>query len=841
MKLVLIDGNSILNRAYYALPFLNDGNQHNVNAVYGFTSILLKVLSDYKPSHLIVTFDKRGHNFRKDLYAEYKANRAGMPDDLAQQMPVLHDLLDTMNIAVVEKAGVEADDIIGTLSLKLNMPSLVVTGDRDMLQLVSDDLTVLLTKRGVTDVERVTPETLKENYGLTPLKVIEYKALRGDTSDNIPGVKGIGEKTAMDLLSKFNDIDDLYANLDSVKGALRTKLEEGKEMAYVSKKLATIIRNADVDCTLEKCVVPQFGEKVRDKLLSLQFRSLLSRLNFADSPQSEQPEPVDCRCEEVTQPDRLKEIVKDLCQKPSVALCYDGGWYLSGSADAEYKIVESDSFLGGFTQFDAVMLLKPLFECSCDKIVYDGKSLKHRLEPFDVVLNNVVYDVDLMQYLALPRAYKNQKALTESYNLKGTVAPLFTVKDLLYKQLEQTETLRLYREVELPLSDVLYEMEKQGVCVDTELLEKLSVQFSAKINEIAEDIYRLAGKKFNVASPKQLSEVLFVNLGLKHYKKTATGYSTNNEVLEKLRGSHPIIEKIMEYRQWSKLAGTYIDGLRPLVKKGKVHTTYNQSLTTTGRLSSSDPNLQNIPIRNDLGKEIRKLFVSQYGVFVGADYSQIELRLLAAFSHDANLLESFNKGEDIHAKVASEIMGVPLEMVNSSMRRMAKAVNFGIIYGISDYGLSENTGISFSQAHDYIQRYFNRFPAIKSYLDNSVESARKNGYVTTITGRRRYIPELNATDKNVRAFGERASMNMPLQGSAADIMKIAMLKVDEEIRRLGLRSRMVMQIHDELIVDCFEEEADQVEEILKRQMENAFNLDCKLTVETERGRNLYEV
>lgn len=297
----------------------------------------------------------------------------------------------------------------------------------------------------------------------------------------------------------------------------------------------------------------------------------------------------------------------------------------------------------------------------------------------------------------------------------------------------------------------------------------------------------------------------------------------------------------MEYRQWSKLAGTYIDGLRPLVKKGKVHTTYNQSLTTTGRLSSSDPNLQNIPIRNDLGKEIRKLFVSQYGVFVGADYSQIELRLLAAFSHDANLLESFNKGEDIHAKVASEIMGVPLEMVNSSMRRMAKAVNFGIIYGISDYGLSENTGISFSQAHDYIQRYFNRFPAIKSYLDNSVESARKNGYVTTITGRRRYIPELNATDKNVRAFGERASMNMPLQGSAADIMKIAMLKVDEEIRRLGLRSRMVMQIHDELIVDCFEEESDQVEEILKRQMENAVNLDCKLTVETERGRNLYEV
>ena len=839
MKLVLIDGNSILNRAYYALPYLNDGEQHNVNAVYGFTSILLKTIADYKPTHIIVTFDKRGHNFRKDIYSEYKANRTGMPDDLAAQLPILHDLLDVMNIAVVEKAGVEADDIIGTLSKKLNIPTLVVTGDRDMLQLVSDNLTVLLTKRGVTDVESVDVETLKTSYGLTPQQIVEYKALRGDTSDNIPGVKGIGEKTATTLLQQFGDIDTLYSNIDSLKGAVKTKLEEGKEMAYISRQLATIVRDADVDCSLQDCALPEFGEKVRDKFLSLQFRSLVARLNLSEEQQV--VERKQCQCVEVDSVEQLQQLAAELLKLQYVAVRYKESWYLAKEQDTEYKVIVSDSFLSGISQYDAVMTLKPLFESNVGKIVYDGKSLRHMLDELDVQLNNISFDIDLMQYLALPRAYKTVDALAESYGFSGNVAPLLALKDTLLNKLKETGTLDLYNRIELPLSDILFEMERQGVAVDTQLLDQLSVEFSEKINGLVEEIQQLAGKKFNVASPKQLSEVLFVDLGLKHFKKTATGYSTNNEVLEKLRGSHPIVEKIIDYRQWSKLQGTYIDGLKPLVKKGKVHTTYNQSLTTTGRLSSSDPNLQNIPIRNDLGKEIRKLFVSQNGVFVGADYSQIELRLLAAFSGDENLLDAFNNGYDIHARVAAELMGIPVEMVNSNMRRMAKAVNFGIIYGISDYGLSESAGISFAQARDYIKKYFERFPSIKSYLDGSVEFAKKNGYVTTISGRRRYIPEINASDKNVRSFGERAAMNMPLQGSAADVMKIAMLKVDEEIRKQGLKSKIVMQIHDELIVDCFDDEADAVERILVEQMENAVQLKCKLTVETERGKNLYEV
>lgn len=839
MKLVLIDGNSILNRAYYALPYLNDGEQHNVNAVYGFTSILLKTIADYKPSHIIVTFDKRGHNFRKDIYSEYKANRTGMPDDLAAQLPILHDLLDVMNIAVVEKAGVEADDIIGTLSKKLDIPTLVVTGDRDMLQLVSDNLTVLLTKRGVTDVESVDVETLKTNYGLTPQQIVEYKALRGDTSDNIPGVKGIGEKTATTLLQQFGDIDTLYGNIDSLKGAVKTKLEEGKEMAYISRQLATIVRDADVSCSLEDCVVPEFGEKVRDKFLSLQFRSLVPRLNLSEEQQV--VEHKQCQCVEVDSVEQLEQLTNDLLKQQQVAVRYKDSWYLAKEQETEYKVIVSDSFLSGISQYDAVMTLKPLFESNVGKVVYDGKSLRHMLDELDVKLNNITFDIDLMQYLALPRAYKTADALQENYGFSGNVAPLLALKDTLLNKLNETGTIDLYNRIELPLSDILFEMERQGVAVDTQLLDQLSVEFNEKINGLVEEIQQLAGKKFNVASPKQLSEVLFTDLGLKHFKKTATGYSTNNEVLEKLRDSHPIVEKIISYRQWSKLQGTYIDGLKPLIKKGKVHTTYNQSLTTTGRLSSSDPNLQNIPIRNDLGKEIRRLFVSQNGVFVGADYSQIELRLLAAFSGDENLLDAFNNGEDIHARVASELMGIPVEMVNSNMRRMAKAVNFGIIYGISDYGLSENTGISFTQARDYIKKYFERFPSIKSYLDGSVEFAKKNGYVTTISGRRRYIPEINASDKNVRAFGERAAMNMPLQGSAADVMKIAMIKVDEEIRKQGLKSKIVMQIHDELIVDCYDEEADVVERILVEQMENAVQLKCKLTVETERGKNLYEV
>ena len=836
-KILLIDGNSILNRAYFALPALNDKQGQNVNAVFGFINIMLKVCQDYAPDKLVVAFDMRGHNFRKDIYPEYKANRKGMPDDLAMQMPVLHDLLAKMSVTVVEKAGVEADDIIGTITMDNGYENYVVSGDRDMLQLVSPSVTVLLTKRGVTEVESVDPETLKSVYNLTPSQVIEYKALRGDTSDNIPGVRGIGEKTAMSLLEKYGDIDTLFDNVDKEKGALREKLVEGKEMAYVSKTLATIVRNADVEFDLEKCGLYSLNQEVKEAFEQLQFRSLISRLQFDGG---EEVKKAEVESEKITELARLCEVVQRL-SADCVAFHYDGrNVFLADCSGKEFTVTASDSFLDELTEEVIFDVLKPLLQSDVPKAVYDQKALRHLLSKIGVEIANVKYDVCLMQYLVEYRAYKDLNSLTQAYGYKELGAGIFALSQILYKQLQSHGVLKLYEEVELPLSDLLYSMETEGVEVDLPLLEKVSEEMHEKLNGLTKEIHDLAGKPFNLNSPVQLSDILFETLKLPHGKKNQRGYSTNNEVLERIADQHPIVNKILEYRKISKLLSTYVDGLKPLVRNGLVHTTFNQTLTSTGRLSSSDPNLQNIPIRNEMGKEIRKLFRSKHGVFVGADYSQIELRLLAAFSKDENLLSSFKNGEDIHSKVASELVGIPLEMVNKDMRRMAKAVNFGIIYGISDFGLSQNTNISVKKAHDYIQLYFERFPKIKAYLDGCVEQAKQHGYVTTITGRRRQIPEIKSANFNLRSFGERAAMNMPLQGSAADIMKIAMLKVDEALRKANLRSKLVLQIHDEIIVDCFAEEAEQVKEIVKEQMENAVALACPLTVETEEGITLYE-
>ncbi len=798
-KLLLIDGNSILNRAYFALPPLNDNEGRNVNAVFGFMNIFFKVCQDYAPDKLIVAFDKRGHNFRKDIYAEYKANRKGMPDDLADQMPILHELLAQMQVTVVEKEGVEADDIIGTVTARFDGESYIVSGDRDMMQLVSPLVTVLLTKKGVTEVEKVTPQTIQSIYSLTPEQVVEYKALRGDTSDNIPGVRGVGEKTAISLLEKYGDIDNLYANVEQEKGALHDKLVEGKEMAYISKRLATIVRDADVQCDLENCKLYSLNAEVRKTMEKLQFRSLVARLDFGQTVQTQKKE---TKQVEISTCAELEKVVEEMAASKCVAFHFDGvNVYLANSDETEYVARISDSFLDELTEQRVFEIVKPLLESDVCKAVYDQKNLRHVLEKIDISLQGVKYDVCLMQYLVEYRAYKDLKSLAEAYGYESPAAGIFALADILNKQLSEHNVEKLYYDVELPLSDLLYRMEVEGVAVDVELLDKMSVEMHAQLDGLVKEIYTLAGKEFNVNSPMQLSKILFEELKLPHGKKTQTGYSTGNEVLEYLADKHPIVNKILEYRKISKLLGTYVDGLKPLIRHGLVHTTFNQSLTSTGRLSSSNPNLQNIPIRNELGKEIRRLFRSKHGVFVGADYSQIELRLLAAFSMDENLLESFKNGEDIHAKVASEIMGIPIEMVNKDMRRMAKAVNFGIIYGISDFGLSQNVGISVRKAHEYIQRYFERFPKIKAYLDGCVAEAKKDGYVTTITGRRRQIPEIKSSNYNLRAFGERAAMNMPLQGSAADIMKIAMLKVDDALKKAGLKSKLVLQIHDEIIVD----------------------------------------
>lgn len=838
-KLLLIDGNSILNRAYFAIRPLNDQHGRNVNAVYGFINILLKALSDYAPDKLVVAFDMRGHNFRKDIYPEYKANRHGMPDDLAAQMPILHDLLHAMHISVVEKPGVEADDIIGTISKVFDGESYIVSGDRDMLQLVSDKVTVLLTKKGVTDVEVVNPETLKSIYNLTPYQVIEYKALRGDTSDNIPGVRGVGEKTAMTLLEKYGNIDVLYDNVDSEKGALRDKLIEGKEMAYISRQLATIVTTADVEFDIEYSGLPVCDGYVKQMLEQLQFRSIVSRLNFNDN--ATQHDDVQVETVQIATLSQLKEVMSMMSSSSYFAFhIVNGAIYLANSISMQYKIVPSDSFLDELTAENVWEGLRPLLTSDTPKAVYDVKALKHTLSDIGAEINAVKYDVCLMQYLVEYRAYKDIDSLCSAYGYSDVGSGIYALATQLNNQLIEHGVEKLYYDIELPLSDLLYRMEIEGVKVDEPLLDKMSVDMRSQLDAITAEIYALADEQFNVNSPIQLSRVLFEKLGLPHGKKTQKGYSTNNEVLENLVDKHPIIEKILAHRKLAKLLGTYVDGLKPLVKRGLVHTTFNQTLTSTGRLSSSDPNLQNIPIKSDMGKEIRKLFCSKYGVFVGADYSQIELRLLAAFSLDSNLLESFKNDEDIHTRVASELMGIPPQMVNSDMRRMAKAVNFGIIYGISDFGLSQNVNLSVKKAREYIELYFERFPKIKSYLDGCVEQAKKDGYVTTLTGRRRQIPEIKSSNYNLRAFGERAAMNMPLQGSAADIMKVAMLKVDEAIKKAGLKSKIVLQIHDELIVDCYLDEAEEVKRIIQHEMEHAVDLACPLTVETEEGATLYE-
>lgn len=838
-KLLLIDGNSLINRAYFALPPLNDDNGTNVNGVYGFVNLLLSALGQYNPTHLVVAFDAGGHNVRKDVYPLYKANRKGMPEDLAIQMPILQDLLATMGVHCVKRTGIEADDIIGTISTSLDVDSIIITGDKDMLQLVNNKTSVALTKRGITDVDLVESGNIVDKYHMSASQVVEYKALRGDTSDNIPGVRGIGDKTALMLLDGYNDLDGVYSNIDSIKGAVQTKLIADKEMAYISKQLATIVCNLDIDIALEQCNLPVMSSAVKSRMQQLRFRSILSRLEFEGEPQAPRQQ---CTVNSIDSVEKLQQLISDIGQSCQVAInVASDSISVAIDSTTEYVVACSDSFLDPLTHSSVLaMMSSVLCDNNIAKIVWDNKTMRHMLDGYNLTLAGTKYDLALMQYLTENRSAKSLSELLDSLNMDNNACSMILASQLLCDKLQQIDNMSLYLDVELPLSYVLYDMEKYGISVDRTELDNISRAMTEQLNDISVKIYELAGEQFNISSPKQLSVILFEKLQLKHGKKTATGYSTNSDVLDKLRNEHPIINLVIEYRHIAKLFGTYVEGLKPLIVEGRIHTTYNGFLTTTGRLSSSEPNLQNIPIRTEQGKAIRKVFVSSNGTFVGADYSQIELRLLAAFSQDDNLLSAFREGQDIHAKVAGELMGIPIEMVNSQMRRMAKAVNFGIIYGISDFGLSENTGLTVKKAHDYIQLYFERFPSIKQYLDSCVSSAKKNGYVTTLLGRRRYIPEIQSSNFNLRSFGERAAMNMPLQGSAADIMKVAMIDVANSIAKANLKSKLILQIHDEIIVDCYLDEVDQVKQIVSSCMTNAVNLVCPLTVDIEEGASLYE-
>lgn len=851
-KLILIDGNSLLNRAYYATPVFTTKDGFPTNAVFGFIKLLLKIASDKKPEYLSVAFDLRAPTFRHQMYEEYKAGRKPMPDDLAKQIPVLKETLALMNIKICELAGYEADDIIGTLAKRFSLQTYIYTGDRDSYQLVDDTTSVCFTKRGVTDLLELSADNFKEETGLTPAQIIDLKSLMGDSSDNIPGVPGIGEKTARALLEKYGDLNGVYKHIDEIGGATHRKLAEGKESAYFSYKLATIDTNAPIDVQLSECVFKhKYSSAVRKKFAELEFKSLVNASVFEEE---EEPRIEENFFVEEISPASVEEgidavrafqggyVSADLTEK-EFRFCL-----IDGKAAKEYVLpIKEDLLSVGFYSNELTPLYDAVFGGIARVLVYNRKELRHRLKRDFTPFSAPVEDVALIKYIA--EGSGNAESL--EYALDSNDFPsdkkAFGVYRLYekYSQALNEEERKLYREIELPLTDVLFDMEKEGVCVDEKMIDELSLRYKAELKELTEKIYEQAGEPFNVNSPSQLGKILFEKLRLGGEKpqksKTAKGYSTSAEVLEKMSDEHPIVPLILRYRQAQKLNSTYLEGFKPLVKDGKVHTTYNQTNTATGRLSSANPNLQNIPVRNDEGKELRKIFKASDGnVLVDADYSQIELRLLAHFSDCKKLKEAYNSSKDIHTHTAAEVFGVPELAVTQEMRREAKAVNFGIIYGISPFGLAKDLSISAKKAKEYIDKYFETYDEVKNYMAKNVENAKKDGYVKTVCGRRRVINELKSSNFNLRSFGERAAMNMPLQGSSADIVKIAMINVYNRLKEERLKAKLVLQVHDELVIDCPIEEKEKVSAILKTEMENAVSLRVPLVADVGVGKNWFD-
>lgn len=845
-KLVLIDGNSLLNRAFYATPVFSTKSGQPTNAIFGFTKLLLKILSDVKPEYLIVAFDLKAPTFRHNMFDGYKATRKPMPDELATQVEPLKGLLAEMKIAMCSKEGYEADDIIGTLSNKFDVHSYIYTGDRDSYQLVDEKTDVYFTKRGVSDLLKLSIDNFRAETGLEPRQIIDLKALMGDKSDNIPGVAGIGEKTALGLIEKYGSLDGVYAHIDEIKGSLKVKLESGKESAYLSYTLATIDRNCDVSVKLDECRAPEkFSAGVRRMFTDFEFRSLLKDDLFEEGVQA--PIEAEFAYPEIVKVDSFEKFSASASGSNNFSVTLNGEEAHVYFGDAEYTLICSTDLFGeNLSHDDFTACLSHIFANKDNKVtIFDFKSAMHELKKLGIECRCDFDDLSLTVYLCGEAGGETLGELCETHSLNQNFGA-FAVCKLFgeyQKKLEESDCVRLYREIEKPLVTVLYEMEREGVKVSRDELAALGALYSKKIAELKEGIYSDCGCEFNINSPSQLGEVLFEKLGLKSGKKGKNGkYSTNADILEKLAEENPIAGKVLKFRFFQKLLSTYIDGLRPYIDKNDVvHTTYNQTITTTGRLSSTNPNLQNIPIREEEGRELRKVFIPREGnVFIDADYSQIELRLLAHFSGCKELVQAYNDGKDIHSITASQVFGVPLEEVTPKMRREAKAVNFGIIYGISEFGLSRNLGIPFGTAKSYIAKYFATYSTVKEYMDSNVEFAREHGYVSTLTGRRRFIPEIKSSNINLRQFGERAAMNMPLQGSSADIIKIAMINVHRRLKDEGLKAKLILQVHDELVLDCPEEEAERAAAILKYEMENAVKLTVPLTVEVHSGKNWYD-
>ncbi|AGB18705.1 DNA polymerase I [Thermoanaerobacterium thermosaccharolyticum] len=863
-KFLIIDGNSLMYRAYFALPDLMNSEGLHTNAIYGFSMMLLKLLDEEKPDYIAVAFDKKAPTFRHKEYSAYKGTRQSMPEELIEQVDILKDVINAFNIKTIEIEGFEADDIIGTVSKiasENGLKVLIVTGDRDALQLVSDDVKVKICKKGITQMEEYDERAVIERYEVTPRQFIDLKGLMGDKSDNIPGVPNIGEKTAIKLIKEFGSIENVLMNTDKLKGKIRENIENNTEMAVLSKKLATIERNVPIEIDLREYLLKDYDrEKLIDLFEKLEFSSLIDNLKKDEDDIREVKE----------WPVRDFKYIRELLKREDTLSFYP--LILEGKVKAVSFATDDESF---FVEIDDYEEFKLLDNEKLTLIGHDIKDFFVNLSYHGIELNCKFYDTAIMTYLLNPsesnydigrvlkkylkedipniedmlgkgksrRSYDDiDKKLLIDY-LCATASKLSKLKDKLMSFIKEMEMEELLNNVELPLVEVLKSMEVYGFTLDKDVLKDLSKEIDEKTDKIIKDIYDAAGYEFNINSTKQLSEFLFDKLNLPAIKKTKTGYSTDMEVLVELIPYNEIVGEIIEYRQLMKLKSTYIDGFMPIMDKNdKVHSTFKQTVAATGRISSTEPNLQNIPIRDEFGRRIRKAFISSFqgGYIVSADYSQIELRVLAHLSEDEKLIESFLNNEDIHLRTASEVFKIAPEEVTGEMRRRAKAVNFGIVYGISDYGLSRDLKISRKEAKEYIDNYFDRYKGVKNYIDSVVKFARENGYVTTILNRRRYIPEINSKNYNQRSFGERMAMNTPIQGSAADIIKMSMVKVYNELKSRSLKSKLILQIHDELIVDTFPDEVEIVKDLLKTIMENVIKLRVPLVVDIGRGKNWYD-
>ena len=858
-RLMLIDGNSLAYRAFYALPTtMTSPEGVCTNAVHGFLNMMLKALDDYRPDGLMVAFDMHGPTFRHAAYGDYKGTRKPTPEELRPQFPMLKEILTALGVCIMEKEGYEADDLLGTVSAwgeRQGMDCLVVTGDRDSLQLVSPQTHVLLTLKGLSQIEEYTVEHLAEKLALRPDQIPDLKGLMGDSSDNIPGIPGVGEKTALTLLAQYETVDNLLAHTGELKGKLKEKVEKGADMARFSRNLATIDRQAPVEveaCKLELPDDARMGQGL-ETLKKYALHSIAKRLEER-LPRQEETHPA-----VVHQVGSLEELAGLAASwadgETPVALMVGDGLTLARSEDELWQAPLMVNLLeAGWALEEVLAAIRPLLEGRAPKIVASddarkvgsgGRQWLSLAAGVGAGFKGLEYDLTLIGYLLDATARRlDPAALYAQYVGRAPETMdahhLVTLKNAMWPRLQQAGMEPLYRSMELPLVEILYRMEREGFKVDREALTELGADMQRRIDEVTERIYTLAGERFNINSTRQLGEVLFERLGLPKAKKTKTGYSTDASVLESLQDQHPIIEPILEYRQLTKLKGTYVDGLVPLLdREDKLHTRLNQTLVATGRLSSAEPNLQNIPVRMEEGRRIRGVFVASGPgrVLVDADYSQIELRVLAHLAKDPRMIEAFRDKADIHTRTASQVFGVPVEQVTPQLRSAAKAVNFGIVYGISDFGLARQLDITRKEAGDYISRYLGTFDHVKAYMEQVVETGRELGYVETLYHRRRPMPELKAKDHNTRSAAERMAMNAPIQGTAADIIKLAMVAVDRVLAEGGFKARLILQVHDELIVDAPEEEADAVEALLIRCMEGVVSLDVPLTCEVHRGHS----